>query len=183
MVIAAVLERIINGVRACTTVGIGGGYVAPRIIEIGDQQSASVIIDSHDISLHILFEPVGVKYIGSIGGVAILHPQRCAFGIVQVNKQVITPLLCYDLRTGQMVGVRNTVNGFTGTDARVGIGIRIRVSAVDILHELSAAPCQRRGTDCGRISDGVVSDRCSVVRGQKFYNIMVFRPSDCHFGH
>jgi len=59
-----------------------------------------------------------------------------------------------------------TIDRLTRSDAVLVISIRISIATVDILHELSALPRQRRRTDCSGVADGVVSDRCSVVRGQ-----------------
>ena len=42
-----------------------------------------------------------------------------------------------------MADMCHTIDGLTGTDTLVIISIRVGVVTVNVLHELSAAPCQR----------------------------------------
>jgi len=57
---------------------VGGYAVAPSIVGVGDDLCPCRVIDRDDITLQILLEPEGIKYVLSHRARAVLHTHRRA---------------------------------------------------------------------------------------------------------
>lgn len=119
VVVTSIPERIIGSNCRSTTVVVFYGTIAPRIVGVGDQLSVTRVIYSNDVTLQIFLKPVGIEHSFGIGRSPVLHTNGRTLSIIEVQKDIVAPLFCNDLRPIEAVGVYNTVDCLTGSDSFV----------------------------------------------------------------
>ena len=70
--------------------------------------------------MEVLLEVEGVKGVGSVRGISILHPDGGARFVVQVDQEVIPPGLADDLGSIEGVNMIGSVDGLIGANT-VGV--------------------------------------------------------------
>ena len=50
---------------------VGGGVVAPSVVNVGDKLGSCAVVYGHHVALEILFEEIGLENIRGIVGIAV----------------------------------------------------------------------------------------------------------------
>ena len=140
--------------------------VAPGVVGIGQNLYAVRIIDSNDVSLEVLLEVEGVKGVGSVRGISILHPDGGAGFVIQIDQEVVIPSLADDLRAVQRVDVLHVVDSRACADS-VGIVEEFqRRARLGHLLQLPSVPGRGVAVEGFGIADGIVGNGGRANLGQ-----------------
>jgi len=89
VVIPSVTEGIIPCCRRGATVGVSNGLFTPRIVGIGNQERAALIVNRDNIALQVFAVQITVKPIFNIPTVPILHADGRARSVVDIENQMV----------------------------------------------------------------------------------------------
>ena len=101
---------------------VSGGKITPGIVGVGDQLGAIFGVYRYNITLQVLFKPVGIEIACEIVRMAVLHTNRAAVYIIEIQNEMVAPFLRNDQITIQPVDMLDAIDCLTGADALVVVG-------------------------------------------------------------